>query len=145
MRELDFSTHNLAVDLQEVKRMFREDFNGGCRYLIKQAFEGIMRYEADEYLRAERYERCESRRSHRNGSRSRSLLTSVGAVELTVPRTRDGGYNPDMFKRYKRVHDVVNRGIREMFLKGVSTRKVRDVLDVLCGVNFVFVCPLYFG
>jgi transposase-like protein len=135
MRELDFSTHNLAVDLQEVKRMFQEDFNGGCRYLIKQVFEGIMRYEADEYLRAERYERCESRRSQRNGSRARSLLTNVGAVELTVPRTRDGGYNPDMFKRYKRVHDVVNRGIREMFLKGVSTRKVRDVLDVLCGTG----------
>jgi len=135
MRELDFSTHNLAVDLREVKRMFEDDFNRGCRYLIKQAFEGIMRYEADDYLRADRYERCESRRSHRNGVRSRSLLTNVGVVDLTVPRVRDGGYSPDIFERYKRVHDVLDRGIREMFLQGVSTRKVRDVLDVLCGTG----------
>jgi hypothetical protein len=40
MQELDFSTHNLALDLEEVKEGFEEDFNGGCRYLVKQAFEG---------------------------------------------------------------------------------------------------------
>jgi transposase-like protein len=133
MRELDFSEHNLAVDLLEVKKMYREDFNRGCRYLIKQAFEGIMDCEINDYLRAEPYERCESRRSQRNGYRERSLVTNVGVLELEVPRARDSGYAPEVFDRYKRIHDVVDRGIKEMFLKGVSTRKVRDVLDVLCG------------
>ena len=135
MRELNFSRHNLAVDLREVKRMFREDFNEGCRHLIKRAFEGIMCCEISDYLRAEPYERSDSRRSQRNGYRDRSLVTNVGVVELEVPRTRDGGYAPGIFDRYKRIHDVVDRGIKEMFLKGVSTRKVRDVLDVLCGAG----------
>ena len=135
MRELNFSRHNLSVDLREVKRMFQGDFNDGCRYLIKQAFEGIMCCEINDYLRAEPYERSDRRRSQRNGHRDRSLVTNVGVVELEVPRTRDGGYVPDIFDRYKRVHDVVDRGIKEMFLKGVSTRKVRDVLDALCGAG----------
>jgi putative transposase len=133
MQELDFSTHNLALDLEEVKERFEEDFNGGCRYLVKQAFEGIMRVDLDAYLGTERYKRSGGRRSYRNGYRRRSLLTSVGAVGLQVPRSRDGGYCPEVFDRYKRVHKVVDAGIKEMFLKGVSTRKVRDVLDALCG------------
>jgi transposase-like protein len=135
MRELNFSTHNLSVDLREVKRMFQEDFSDGCRYLIKQAFEGIMCCEINDYLCAEPYERSDRRRGQRNGFRSRSLLTNVGVVDLEVPRARDGGYAPGIFDRYKRVHDVVDRGIKEMFLKGVSTRKVRDVLDALCGAG----------
>ncbi|MBD3178614.1 MAG: IS256 family transposase [Candidatus Latescibacteria bacterium] len=133
MRELNFSTHNLSVDLKEVKRMFRDEFNNGCRYMIKQAFEKIMEDEMKMYLKAVPYERSRSRKSYRNGYRSRSLLTNVGEIDLEVPRSRDGGYAPGIFERYKRVHDVVDRGIKEMFLKGVSTRKVRDVLDVLCG------------
>lgn len=133
MEELDFSRHNLAVDLLEVKKMFEEDFNDGCRYLVRRAFEGIMRVDLDAYLGAERYQRSDSRQGYRNGYRRRSLLTSVGVVELEVPRARDGGYVPEIFERYKRVHEVVDEGIREMFLKGVSTRKVGDVLDALCG------------
>lgn len=133
MRELNFSTHNLSVDLKEVKRMFRDEFNNGCRYMIKQAFEKIMEDEMKMYLKAVPYERSSSRKSYRNGYRSRSLLTNVGEIELEVPRSRDSGYCPGIFERYKRVHDVVDRGIKEMFLKGVSTRKVRDILDVLCG------------
>jgi putative transposase len=135
MRELNFSTHRLSVDLREVKRMFMQDFNEGSRRLVKQVFDGIMYCEVNDYLRAEPYERSEWRRSQRNGFRSRSLVTNVGVIELEVPRTRDGGYVPDIFDRYKRVHAVVDRGIKEMFLKGVSTRKVRDVLDVLCGAG----------
>lgn len=111
MRELDFSAHNLSVDLREVKRMFRENFNDGCRYLIKQAFESIMCCEINDYLRAEPYERSVIRRSQRTGYRDRSLVTNVGILELEIPRTRDGGYVPDIFDRYKRVHDVVDRGI----------------------------------
>jgi len=121
------------LDLEEVKERFEEDFNAGCRHLVKQAFEGIMRVDLDAYLGSERYRRGESRRGYRNGYRRRSLLTSVGALDLEIPRSRDGGYCPEVFDRYKRVHKVVDAGIKEMFLKGVSTRKVRDVLDALCG------------
>jgi len=135
MRELNFSDHNLSVDLKEVKSMFRDEFNNGCRYVIKQAFEKIMKYEVNSYLKAESYERAAGRQSYRNGYRKRSLLTNVGLLELEIPRTRDGGYIPSVFERYKRVQDVVDRGIKEMFLKGVSTRKVGEVLNALCGTG----------
>jgi len=57
----------------------------------------------------------------------------VGAVELEVPRDRAGEYVSECFERYKRVHWVVDEGIKAMFLRGVSTRKVRNILDCLCG------------
>ena len=133
MQELDFTKHRLSVDLMEVKQMFEEDFNGACRHLVKKTFEGIMRLDLEAYLGADRYERSGSRRGYRHGFRPRQLLTSVGVVDLSVPRSRDNGYEPEVFERYKRVHRDVDKGIREIFLQGVSTRRVRDVLDCLCG------------
>ena len=132
-KQLNFSKHNLTIDLKEVKRMFEMHFNEGCRYLVKQAFESIMAVDMYEHICAQRYERTPVREGYRNGYRARTLLTSVGAVELEVPRDRVGEYVPECFERYKRVHQVVDEGIKAMFLRGVSTRKVRNVLDCLCG------------
>jgi putative transposase len=132
-KQLDFSKHNLVVDLAEVKRMFEVHFNEGCRYLVKLAFEKIMALDMYEHINALRYERTPIRGGYRNGYRRRSLLTSVGAVELGIPRDRAGEYVPECFERYKRVHSVVDEGIKAMFLRGVATRKVGNVLDCLCG------------
>ena len=133
IKQLDFSKHNLVIDLAEVKRMFEVHFNQGCRYLVKQAFEKIMAVDMYGHTRALRYERTPIRGGYRNGYRARSVLTSVGAVELEVPRDRAGEYVPECFQRYQRVHQVVDEGIKAMFLRGVSTRKVRNILDCLCG------------
>ena len=133
IKQLDFSKHNLVIDLAEVKQMFEVHFNQGCRYLVKQAFEKIMAVDMYGHICALRYERTPIRGGYRNGYRARSLLTSVGAVQLEVPRDRTGEYVPECFERYKRVHQVVDEGIKAMFLKGVSTRKVRNILDCLCG------------
>jgi putative transposase len=133
VKQLDFSRHNLVIDLREVKRMFQMHFNEGCRYLVKQAFERIMAQDMYEHICALRYERTPVREGYRNGYRARSLLTSVGVIELEVPRDRAGEYIPGCFEEYKRVHRVVDQGIKAMFLRGVSTRKVRDILDCLCG------------
>jgi len=133
VKPLDFSKHNLVIDLAEVKGMFAMHFNEGCRYLVKEAFEKIMALDMYEHICALRYERTPVRSGFRNGYRTRTLLTSVGAIELEVPRDRGGEYEPECFERYKRVHQVVDEGIKAMFLRGVSTRKVRNVLDCLCG------------
>ena len=93
-KELDFSKPNLTIDLAEVKRMFQMHFNQGCRYLVKQAFEKIMAQDMYEHICARLYERTPVRSGQRNGYRTRSLLTSVGAVELEVPRDRSGKYVP---------------------------------------------------
>jgi len=135
LRELDFSKPNLMIDLKEVKRMFGESLNEGCRYLLKQSLEQAMALDFYHHISALRYKRTPLRRGYRNGYRTRSLLTSVGEIELEVPRDREGEYQPECIERYKRVDQVVDKGIRAMFLRGVSTRKVGDVVESLCGAG----------
>lgn len=133
LRELNFDKHNLQWDMREVKRMFWMDFEDGCRYLFKQTLEALMAQDLYEHLQADRHQRAEKRQGYRNGYRQRKLLTTYGEVELNVPRDRDGEYQPGYFKRYKRISGKVDRGIKAMFLRGVSTGKVGEVLDALCG------------
>ena len=131
--ELNFDRHNVAICMSEVKDMFRMHFEQGCRYVAKRVYDKILAVDFDSFINAGRYQRSGKRRGQRNGYRHRSLLTSVGSLDLRVPRDRQGGYQPEMFKRYRRVDDSLEDTIRAMFLRGVSTRKVGEILDVLCG------------
>ena len=60
-------------------------------------------------------------------------MTPLGLLRLNVPRDREGRYQPDCFERYKRVQREVDEGIKAMFLRGVATRKVGEVLEAMCG------------
>jgi transposase-like protein len=113
--------------------MFKEDLNEGGRYLLEGFFHQIMAHDLYEHIRARRHERTLARSGYRNGYRERYLLTSLGLLKLRVPRDREGEYQPDCFERYKRVQREVDEGIKAMFLRGVATRKVGEVLDAFCG------------
>lgn len=97
--------------------------------VVKRLLEGAMQEEILEQVRVDRYRRDKLRRGYRNGYRYRSLLTEFGLLEeIRVPRDRGGSYRPAVFERYQRRQERVNRLVREMFLSGVSTRKVQEVL-----------------
>lgn len=132
-RELDFDNQNVAFAMSEVKEMFRMHFEQGCRYIAKRVYDKVLAVDFDSFINAGRYQRSQKRQGQRNGYRRRSLLTSVGALDLTVPRDREGQFKPELFKRYQRVDSSLEETIRAMFLRGVSTRKVGEILDVLCG------------
>jgi len=132
-RELDFDRHNLVLAMSEVKDLFRMHFEQGCRYVAKRFYEKALAVDFDRFVNASRHERTSRRRGYRNGHRSRSLLTTVGALDIRVPRDREGQYQPELFARYRRVDSSLEETIRAMFLRGVSTRKVGEILDVLCG------------
>jgi len=101
---------------------------------VKRLLENAMEGELLESLCAGRYRRTELRRGYRNGYRYRDLLTEMGLIEhLRVPRDRDGVYQPEMLERYQQRQKRVNRLIREMFLAGVSTRRVGEVLSPVLG------------
>jgi transposase-like protein len=134
-RELNFSKHNLSIDLAEVKEMFAMHLDEGCRYMVKEALEKLMLDGLYGHLEAGWNQRTESRTGYRNGFRERTLFTSFGQIGLEVPRDRAGKYKPDCLERYKRVDRAVDDGIRAMFLRGVSTRKVGEVLEALCGTG----------
>jgi transposase-like protein len=131
--ELNFEHHNIPACMSEIKDMFRMHFEQGCRYVMKRVYQKILAVDFDGYVNASRYQRTSNRRSYRNGYRRRSLLTSVGNLDLVVPRDRSGGYRPDLFERYERVDKSLKGTIRSMFLSGVSTAKIGDILDSLCG------------
>lgn len=102
--------------------------------VVKRLLEGAMEGELLEQLRAGRYRRTGLRQGYRNGYRRRSLLTELGLVEhLRVPRDREGRYRPTVLPRYQRRQEKVNSLVREMFLSGVSTRKVQEVVTPLLG------------
>ncbi|MFQ6030948.1 MAG: IS256 family transposase [Dehalococcoidia bacterium] len=100
--------------------------------VVRRLMESAMEEELLEQLRAGRYRRSQLRRGYRNGYRQRDLLTEMGMLEhLRVPRDREGQYQPTIIPHYQRRQEKVNRMVREMFLRGVSTRKVEAVLKPL--------------
>jgi transposase-like protein len=101
---------------------------------VKRLLESAMEEELLESLCACRYRRTELRKGYRNGYRHRDLLTEIGLIEhLRVPRDREGNYSPEMLERYQQRQKRVNGLIREMFLAGVSTRRVGGVLMPVLG------------
>jgi len=129
------------LKLQDLWREVKEDeeeWGGDMKQetlrVVKRLLESAMEEELMESLRVGRYRRTELRRGYRNGYRQRNLLTEMGLMEhLRVPRDREGGYRPGVMKRYQRRHERVNGLIREMFLAGVSTRRVGEVLAPVLG------------
>jgi len=105
------------------------DLKGDTLQLVKRLLESTMDEEIIAQLQVARYQRSGLRRGYRNGYRHRSLLTEFGLVDrIRVPRDRRGEYQPGLLERYQRRQGQVNEMVREMFLAGVSTRKVQEVL-----------------
>lgn len=104
--------------------------------LLQSILNQVLEAQMTEHLGAERYEQTDNRTGYRNGSRSRQLYTRVGQLNLQVPQTRDGRFNTDIFKRYQRSEQAFVLGIMEMYLEGVSCRKVKKITEELCGTSF---------
>ena len=101
---------------------------------VKHLLEDAMESELIDQLLAARYRRTEVRRGYRNGYRYRGLLTELGPIEqIRIPRDRDGRYQTKVIPRYERRQRRVNQMVRQMFLSGVSTRRVREVIEPLLG------------
>jgi len=112
-----------------------DDPSGTASRMIRDLLNRSMMWECTRYVGVGWYGREAGRVTHRNGYYGRTLDTTLGPIELRVPRTRDGEFHPESLSRYQRRHVHVDSGIREMFIAGVSTRRVQDVLAPLIGVE----------
>lgn len=104
-----------------------------AKNILLTVFHQIMEQQRTEYLQAVDYERSDRRVSQRNGYYDRELTTRIGTLELKVPRTRDGKFSPDIFERYQRNEKALLSAMVEMYVSGVSTRKVSQIVEELCG------------
>jgi putative transposase len=87
-------------------------------------------------LGAGKGERTEARLGYRSGYYTRTLVTRVGKLELRVPQDRDGRFSTELFERYQRSEQALVATLAEMYVQGVSTRKVKAITEELCGHSF---------
>ena len=106
------------------------------RGLVQEAVQAILEAEMAAHLGAEPYERTADRTGHRNGYKPRSLKTRVGTLELRVPQDREGAFSTELFARYQRSEQALLLTLLEMYVQGVSTRKVAAITEQLCGTSF---------
>jgi putative transposase len=135
VRELSFPGTNLDQAFREVKEMFGEAMEGLTEQVLAKVLNVAIAEEYKIFIGARHFERSENRRDWRNGSRKRRLLTAVGELELTIPRCREISFQPSWLERYQRLERRLREGIKGMFIAGVSTRKVGDVLELLCSAR----------
>jgi len=105
------------------------------RQMLTTLVQETLEREFTRFLGAAPHERTGLRRGHRNGHRPRRYTTRVGTLELHVPRDRAGHFQPSLFARYERSEQALLSALVEMYVHGVSTRKVTKIVHALCGLR----------
>jgi putative transposase len=125
----------LRPTLEEVKALLVED-RDFLRPLVQAVLQELLEAEMTEALGAEKGERTPARLGHRSGYYGRTLVTRVGKLELRVPQDRAGRFSTELFERYQRSEKALVAALAEMYVQGVSTRKVKAITEELCGHSF---------
>jgi putative transposase len=125
---------------RNTKLMSAEALLAGDRDFLKQAvkdaLQEVLEGEMTEFLGASPGERTEGRNGYRAGYYNRGLVTRIGKLELRVPRDRSGEFSTALFERYARSEKALVAALAEMYVQGVSTRKVKAITEELCGHSF---------
>jgi putative transposase len=107
----------------------------GLREIVRAVMQEMLEVEMTDALGAEKGARTVARLGYRSGYYTRTLVTRVGKLELRVPQDRDGRFSTELFERYQRSEQAVAT-LAEMYVQGVSTRKVKAITEELCGHAF---------
>jgi putative transposase len=123
------------AELIDVKQLLErdEDF---LQVALQALLQAALEAEMTEAIGAEKGERTEARLAYRSGYYPRSWVTRVGTLELRVPQDRAGRFSTELFQRYQRSEKALVGTLAEMYVQGVSTRKVKAVTEALCGHSF---------
>jgi len=123
------------INRADVKEALQHDTDF-LRPLIQRIVQEVLEVEMEQSLQASKGERTAARMGYRSGYYSRSLITRVGQIELRVPQDRQGHFRTEVFERYQRSEKALVAAMAEMYVQGVSTRKVKAVTEELCGHEF---------
>jgi transposase-like protein len=115
---------NVHADLRSV-------FQGAVKLALETVLDEVVR----DLIGARRWQRLASRKDVRNGTYLRSLLTTMGMIEVAVPRTRQNGSAADVIGRYRRRSSEIDDGIVAAYVGGASTRDIGEITKALVGEN----------
>jgi transposase-like protein len=119
--------------LQQVLELLAEHGFEGMAQAMQVLFNEAMKLERSQVLGAAPYQRTTERRGHANGFKPKTVETRLGRLELAVPQTRGVAFYPSSLERGSRSERALKLAVAEMYLQGVSTRKVTAVMEQLCG------------
>jgi transposase-like protein len=103
--------------------------------LLRVLINNVMQAERSKYLQAGQYERTEDRKGHANGYKPKTVKTRMGEITFAVPQVREGGFYPNALEKGLRSERALVTTLAEMYVQGVSTRKVKAITEELCGVE----------
>lgn len=118
---------NEGVIKQELKEL--------VRHSVEETLNNLLDQEADELMNAGRYERTEDRKGYRSGHYERDLTTTSGEVKLKMPKLKGVAFETAIIERYRRRESSVEEALIEMYLAGVSVRRVEDTTEALWGTK----------
>ena len=121
----------VSFDEDAIKSELREL----VRQTVEDTLNGLLEVEADDLIGAERYERTADREAYRSGHYERGLTTTSGQVTLKIPKLRGMRFTTAIIDRYRRRETSVEEAMIEMYLAGVSTRRIEDVSEALWGAS----------
>lgn len=127
---------HFTLDYDFFVGLFSETKDEAFGKLMEALLNQVLQAESSEQLGAENYERSAERSDYRNGTRTRSLTTRIGKIELKVPRHRNVPFKTTLFDTYQRNEQALITTMMEMVVQGVSTRNVKKVTEELCGESF---------
>jgi putative transposase len=120
------------INLQEIFGADKDSF----KELLREVLQEVLEQEMTDALGAEKGARSPGRLGYRSGYYGRGLVTRVGKLELRIPQDRQGHFSTQIFERYQRSEKALVSALAEMYIQGVSTRKVKAITEELCGHAF---------
>jgi putative transposase len=121
---------------EEVAQGILLDDPAFLKEIVERVIQELLEAEMTEHIGAAPYERTTGRTGRRNGHKRRTLRTRVGTLNLSVPQDREGTFSTRLFSRYQRNEKALVLALMEMYVQGVSTRKVAEITQELCGTSF---------
>ncbi len=103
--------------------------------LIRVIINMAMQAERTEYLKAAPYQHTQERNGYANGFKPKTMRTRVGEITFAIPQVREGGFYPQALEKGLRSERALTLALAEMYVQGVSTRKVKAITEQLCGVD----------
>lgn len=119
--------------IQDVVKLLATDGFDGLGEAIRRIINEAMRLERQNHLGVGPYERSDERRGYANGYKPKTVQTRVGALDFDIPQVRDSSFYPSSLEKGLRSERALKVALAEMYVQGVSTRKVAKITEQLCG------------